>query len=205
MKITKSAETEHEFKQVDEMFADAFQDIHHSSVSWSWWRAFHDGCMTLQYDGEIIGSTMCFPITKASMDAFLEGKIGENGFQIESEQRSFWYISDVVIKPEHRTADNIIRLTHASIDGWLHFVKGQTYPLYVLATASSSKGEKLGKGLHLEKFSDSGADGLPIYGRKINNAWQKYYIWAAIKVILVLYPPFRTVKKYLKRKHNPEL
>jgi hypothetical protein len=195
MKTIKSVQSEQVFKEVDALFTEVFQEIHYSATSWAWWRAFNNGCTVLQKDGEVIGSLMAFPMTKNSIIPFWEGKTGENDLEVDPKHRSFWYISDMVIKSGHRTMSNFRRLLWASLDKWVENAKGQPYPMQIFATASSPQGIKICEVSYMTKYCETGIDGLPIYYKQFNTKREMRLGIAKIKISLIVYPAFRQLKK----------
>lgn len=193
--MVKHQLTAEEFAQVDTLLGEAYQQYHNTDVTRSWWQTYPQGFTVLKEDGKIIGCMTCFPMTAASFYAFLAGEIKENDLQIDVENRTHWYWSDIVIKAAYRNCHNFQTLFSAAHTAWMQQTQRQPFPIQTAALAASISGAKALKGLNLNPFAKTGADGLPIFYNCTKNPLQFLYQQLDFKMRLKLVLPLRFFRK----------
>ncbi len=142
------------------------------SAFYQWWECFESGLKAVFSEGRVVGAFGIWPLAEEQAEAFCLGQIKE--VELMPLKRSecweqpcpLWYVSGIVLDPalRHGGARAIHPLLVIGINLWLESFL-VSYPLRVLAVASSTEGERM-----LERFAfvrireaNQMMDGHPLY------------------------------------------
>ena len=153
-----------------EFDASAYGD---AGISWetflSWWHAYPNGLYGVWHGENIIGAMGIWPMTEAGYSAVIEGRILERNlspelhFETDDQPHRRWYVSGIVLRPEHRGTGIVSTLIFSGMHHGSVLAGCRTVD--VCAIATTTQGERL---LLRMGFAPCGtsADGYEVYEYK---------------------------------------
>ncbi|MBE9584484.1 GNAT family N-acetyltransferase [Mucilaginibacter sp. JRF] len=165
-------QNEAELRSIWRISQDLYQEdnVDYNTVL-SWWKCYPAGIFILCRNSNIVGYFSMWPIKEATFKQISSGRRRERELKRQSiigkdstEQRPYWYITNIVVQKKYRKTDAIKTLLREALRKWVN--EGNLADdVKLCAFGYSKEGKALikGFGFHELKSADETADNLPLY------------------------------------------
>lgn len=163
-----------------EIDKQAYQDCSLGLESFlAWWRRYEFGSRVLRLDGEIVAGIGIYPLYPEQAEKFANGEIPESKLLPVTQKRcdrvpvKDWYVSGVVIKPEHQNRGLLRTLLRLGLGAW-DATGHVSYPARMLGLAEYTIGQKLLAKFGFTKHRDGQdmPDGCDLYLNHLESSSQ---------------------------------